>query len=59
MDEENSSGSRCCLHGEAADLAVCPPLPPPPPTHTHTPNLFPRLLGFDMLNYRRGGREAP
>lgn len=26
MDEENSSSSLCCLHGEAADLAVPPPL---------------------------------
>lgn len=24
MEEENSSSSHCCLHGEAADLAVCP-----------------------------------
>lgn len=26
-EEENSSGSHCCLHGEAADLAVCSPPP--------------------------------
>lgn len=56
MDEENSSGSHCCLHGEAADLAVCP-LPPPPHRHTHTPNFYPLQPGFDMLKFRKHGRE--
>lgn len=48
MEEENSSGSHCCLHGEAADLADCSP---------HAPNPFPPQLGFDMLKYRERDRE--
>lgn len=49
MEEENSSGSHCCLHGEAADLAV-PPLP-------YAQNPFPPQLVFDMLKYRERDRE--
>lgn len=33
--------------------------PPPTHTYTHISNLFPRLLGSDMLKYRKGGREDP
>lgn len=47
-EEENSSGSHCCLHGEAADLAVAP---------STLQNPFSLQLGFDMLKYRERHRE--
>lgn len=64
-EEENSSSSHCSLHGEAADLAVCP-LPPPSLTHVHSSYLSPpptaptAKLGFDVSRSekRREGSEC-
>lgn len=59
-EEENSSSSHCSLHGEAADLAVCP-LPPPSLTHVHSSYLSPPPppnLALTWVEVRSGERAV-